>query len=323
MKKNQEIIEEFKPSYVWPNPAFHFRLYYENDKCRIFLIENIAHNWLWLKEYSDRFRKNDFFIVQLGWYFDDYLVNECERIFQILELNKDRFYFMFPDYAAKTLFEYYNFKGGIVNHNCFLDEKLFEIRNKEKIYDAIYTARRAPFKRHYLASKVEKLALIVGDNSGASIEELPSSIYLNERHLSPDEVIDKLCESKIGLILSEFEGACYSSSEYLLCGIPVVSTRSHGGRDLWYNSYNSIVCDPQPDSISEAVKRLASYNRDPEKIREMHIKLSNQLRKNFIFIIEEIFNITETNDNAKEVFENKYKHKLLTSEQPDFDKLFN
>jgi len=323
MPEDQEQISKFKPSYVWPNPAFHFRHYFNDEKCRIFLIENIAHNWNWLSRYCVKFKKNDYFIVQLGWYFDEHLVSECSKIFNILDLKRERFYFMFPDFAAKTLFEYYGFKGEIINHNCFLDEKLFHVdTSKKKIYEAIYTARRAPFKRHYLASDVKGLALIAGDNSAASIDELPAHIYLNERHLNSNEVIDKLHQSKVGLILSEFEGACYSSSEYLLCGLPVVSTRSHGGRDIWYNSYNSIVCDPTPESVSEAVLFMCSLNRDPHRIRQMHIDLANVFRNNFLNILKCIFSECNISVDETEYWEKNFKHKMLTSETPDFELIF-
>jgi len=318
----EKDIELFKPSYVWPNPAFHFRLYYESDKCRTFLIENIAHNWSWLKEYRHRFRENDFFFVQLGWYFDEHLVQECNHIFEILGLRKDRFMFMFPDFSAKTMFEYFGFKGDIVNHNCFLDENLFKVVESEKKYDAIYTARLAPFKRHHLASKVENLALIAGNTSGELIKDLPPHKYINESHLSPEEVILKLSESKVGLLLSEFEGACYSSSEYLLCGLPVVSTRSHGGRDIWYNAYNSIVCDANPDSVAEAVKHLASQKRDPFRIRDMHISLAKELRDNFIQMHQSSLRACGDNSDADDFYKKNFRHKLLTSENPEFSLIF-
>lgn len=322
VKKNNELVESFKPSYVWPNPAFHFREYYSSNKCRIFIIENIAHNWKWLKAYCDKFRKTDYFLVQLGWYFDDYLVNECEKIFELLGLDKNKFYFLYPDYAAKTLFSYFGFRGEIVNHNSFLDESFFSIKDSEKKYDAVYTARRAPFKRHHLASQVDNLALVVGDNSGASIEELPPHSYLNDHHLSSGEVIDVLSKSKVGLILSEFEGACYSSSEYLLCGIPVVSTRSFGGRDIWYNSYNSIICDSNPDAVSAAVRQLGSYKRDPYRIRDMHINLALELRENFKKILSEIFSESGVSGTAEAYWSANYKHKMITSETPDFESIF-
>jgi len=319
----QKNIDLFKPSYIWPNPAFHFRLYYESNNCRIFLIENIAHNWLWLKKYHTKFRKNDFFFVQLGWYFDEYLVRECNHIFEILGLRKDRFIFMFPDFPAKTLFEYYGFQGDLVNHNCFLDENLFHIKSSEKKYDAIYTARLSPFKRHHLASKIGNLALVAGNTSTKLIEELPPHSFINDKHLLPEQVIDIISESKVGIILSDFEGACYSSSEYLLCGIPVVSTRSHGGRDVWYNSYNSIICDPTPESVADAVKKLASLKRKPEEIRSMHIHQSQYFQQNFINLFQKSLTLGSDHIDAKEYFKDNYKHKLLPSTTPEFDALFN
>ncbi len=322
MWKAETNIEIFKPSFIWPNPAFHFRLYYASEKCRVFLIENIAHNWNWLKRYRQDFRENDYFFVQLGWYFDEHLVQECNHIFNILGLRSDRFIFMFADYPSKSMFEYFGFKGEIINHNCFLDENLFDIGNAEKIYDAIYTARLRPFKRHFLASRVPNLALIAGNSSGAVIGELPAHKYLNDRQLSPPEVMHKLSESKVGLILSELEGACYSSSEYLLCGLPVVSTRPYGGRDVWYNSYNSIVCDPNPEAVADAVQKLASYNRDPVRIRKMHIDLAKQMRDKFIALHQSVLDESGDSGSAAQHFTENFKHKLLPPTTPDFEVIF-
>jgi glycosyltransferase involved in cell wall biosynthesis len=230
---------------------------------------------------------------------------------------------MFPDFPAKTLFEYYGFQGDLVNHNCFLDENLFHIKSSEKKYDAIYTARLSPFKRHHLASKIGNLALVAGNTSTKLIEELPPHSFINDKHLLPEQVIDIISESKVGIILSDFEGACYSSSEYLLCGIPVVSTRSHGGRDVWYNSYNSIICDPTPESVADAVKKLASLKRKPEEIRSMHIHQSQYFQQNFINLFQKSLTLGSDHIDAKEYFKDNYKHKLLPSTTPEFDALFN
>jgi len=318
----EKNIALFKPSYVWPNPAFHFRLYYESDKCRIFIIENIAHNWNWLKEYHQRFRENDFFLVSLGWYFDEYLVSECNYIFEILNLRKDRFYFMYNDYSDKQLFEYYDFNGEIINQNCFLDESLFKIKHVEKIYDALYIARRAIFKRHYLAGSINNLALIAGSNHGVGEVGIPAHTYLNDIPLSPEQVIDKIAESKTGLILSEYEGACYSSSEYLLCGIPVVSTESKGGRSVWYNSYNSIICDANEEAVSSAVAKLCSEKKDPQRIRDMHINLSMHFRGEFIKLTQKILSESSDSTDSAEWFRVNFFHKLLISETPNFNKIF-
>jgi glycosyltransferase involved in cell wall biosynthesis len=324
MSNSNNSIDSFRPSYVWPNPAFYFRLYYESDKCRIFLIENIVHNWIWLRQYAHLIRKNDYFFVQLGWYFGDWLADESSRAIEILGLDKSKFRIMFPDLPAKSIFESHGFQGDLVNHNAFLDEKKFKIINTERIYDAIYVARFAPFKRHYLASKIKNLALVAGNSWGTSVEDIPPHAYLNDKPLDADGVVGKLAESKVGVLLSEFEGACYSSSEYLLCGLPVVSTWSHGGRDVWYNDYNSIICDANPDLIAEAVQRLASFGRKREKIRETHIQQANYFRSNFVNMISDVFaEVGDTSISARECFESRFKHKMLTSETPAFELIFN
>ena len=174
-----------------------------------------------------------------------------------------------------------------------------------------------------MANKVEKLALIAGDTSGDLIVDIPPHVYRNDRHLSPEEVIDKLSQSKVGLILSEYEGACYSSSEYLLCGLPVVSTYSGGGRSYWFNDYNSIVCPPDADAIAESVKKLASYNRDPVRIRESHIQQAKRLRRNFISLHSSILSECNDPNSASDWYSDNYQHKLLRSEKPDFDVIFN
>lgn len=318
---NQELI--FKPSYVWPNPAFHFRIYYQSGKVRIFLIENIVHNWEWLKKYGDRIQQNDYFFVQLGWYFGDWLTEECQRALDYLGLDKSRFRIMFPDFATKNLFESYGFSGYLINHNCFLDESIFNIKNIERIYDAVYVARFAPFKRHFLAANIPSLALVAGSTWGVEAKDIPSHKYLNEAPLDTEGVIQKISESKVGVILSEFEGACYSSSEYLLCGLPVVSTKSHGGRDVWYNDYNAIICDSNPEAVAEAVLRLGSLGRNREKVRSMHIQQSQYFRRNFIRMMQEVLELVSDNSiDVSEYVVKNFKHKLLTSETPDFESIF-
>lgn len=316
-------IEDFKPSYVWPNPAFHFRIYYQSDRCRIFIIENITHNWNWLKENAQFIGENDYFFVSLGWGFTEYLVWESDLVLKTLELKKENFIVMCNDFASLTLFQSYGFRSEIINHNCFLDYNKFPILNVEKIYNAIYVARLVPFKRHELASKVNKLALIAGNAWGSENDFIPNNIFINDRQLTSEEVHNEISKSKVGIILSELEGACYSSSEYLISGLPVVSTWSYGGRDVWYNDYNSIISEPSPEAVSENVERIISLNRDPIRIRNMHIQQSLNFRKVFMKLHAEILN--ENNDNNIDVenyFYNNFKHKLLTSETPNFQEIF-
>ena len=315
-------VEKFTPSYVWPNPAFHFRHYFDHPRCRIFLIENITHNWQWLLRYAERIQPRDYFIVQLGWFFHDWLIEESMKVLQLLGLAREKFLILFADSASQALFEYHGFRGALVNHNAFLDERLFRVDQVDKLYDAIYTARFSLFKRHYLARKVQKLALVAGTNYGVPTDEIPAHDYLNETVLSQQEVVHKINQSRTGLCLSEVEGSCFSSSEYLLCGIPVVSTWSHGGRAVWYNDYNSIICDANEDAVAEGVARLATSGRNAERIRTTHIQQAEAYRRNFIKLLGDVFSERDVKEDPEKYFRDNFQHKMLLSIEPPFPEIF-
>jgi glycosyltransferase involved in cell wall biosynthesis len=316
----------YSPSYVWPNPAFPFRIYFESPKLRIFIIENIQHNWEWLREYHGRFQPTDYFFVYCGWYHSEYFAKQAEEIFNELNLQKSNFFFMFNDKNEESNFTKKGFKGEILNQNCWLDENLvMKPLNVEKKYDAIYVGRFSPFKRHYLAKSVKNLALVAGINYGNKIaDDVPAYVYLNDKPLSPEQVCEKINQSRCGLILSAEEGACFASSEYLLCGIPVVSTPEKGGRSVWYDDYNSIVCEPEQEAIREAVEYFVNNPRDPQIIRERHAAKANYYRAKFILKLAELFvthNVVGV--DAVKYFSENYMHKLRKSYKPNFEEIFS
>ncbi|MBZ4023547.1 hypothetical protein CKO11_13880 [Rhodobacter sp. TJ_12] len=139
-----------------------------------------------------------------------------------------------------------------------------------------------------LAEKVKNLAIIAGDNHGNAIAPVPEHAWLNPHKFTQAEVHQTLNESRCGLLLSAMEGACFSSSEYLLSGIPVVSTPSLGGRDVWYNDYNAIIAEPNPDAVAAAVETFVANPRDPEKIIKMHIEQAEVYRKRFAKVFGDI-----------------------------------
>lgn len=314
----------FKPSYIWPNSAFPFRIYFSSEKCRIFIIENIHHNWNWMSEWHEHFRKTDFFFVYCGWYHSPNFAKEANTIFSVLNLDKSQFFFMYNSPVEMQNFAAYGFQGDVINHNAWIDENLvMRPQNLEKIYDAIYVGRRTAFKRHLLASKVSRLALVAGINHGNAIADIPAHDYLNDKPLSSEEVCNKINQAYCGLILSEEEGACFASSEYLLCGIPVVSTPSKGGRDVWYNEYNSIVCEPTPDTVAFAVEEFVRNPRDPNRIRQQHIEQTQKYREKFINMLADVFDRFGVNEvNPSNYFEENFFHKLRKSYRPDFKEIF-
>jgi hypothetical protein len=314
----------FKPCYTWPNPAFPFRLYFDGPDLRIFIIENIFHNYNWLGKHARGIKDTDKFIVILGWHHGDWHAHHSRSCIEACGLNIENFLILCNDMADYMIFSDHGFSCHFVNQNCFLDYNLFDASMAEtKIYKAVYIARLTPFKRHYLCDKLEDLALVCGDlHGGDEGEHLPPHIYINSKQLTPDEVKNVINQSHVGLILSDIEGACFASSEYLLCGIPVVSTKSHGGRSVWYNEYNSEICDSTPESVRKCVSSLISKSPSPERIRRHHVELSKYFRQNFIAMIQDLFDRHYVAMSATTFFEEHYFHKMRVSMTPNFDDLF-
>ena len=305
--------------YRWPNQSFPFRLYFDHPNLRVFIIENIMHNWDWLSQVANHITDKDFFYVYCGWYHDIYFAQTYSRILSELGLRQKQFFIMFNSQEEKRIFNEYGFYGEVINHNCWLDwnQSMRILADTDKLFDAIYVGRRSAFKRHMLANKVPNLAIIAGNNHGNKISEVPCSEYINEKPLTPEDVCEKINQSNCGLILSKLEGACFSSSEYLLCGIPVVSTKCKGGRDFWYNSYNSIVVDADEDSVANAVLHFKNSPLNPEKIRSDHIALSLQQRNIFITHLQSLFEQNGIGLSAGEYFRDNYIHKLRTAQRID------
>jgi len=307
------LPRKFRPFYVWPNVYFPFRHYFQDKRLNIFIIENIVHNFNWLDECKNKIKDSHFFFVYCGWYMDNHHAKHYHEMFEYLKLNKNNFFFLFNSIQEKNFLEQKGFFGELINHNAWIDENIIKPEVIEKKYDAILVSRQRDFKRHYLARKVDKLAIVAGGNNhcGPSLSySLPPHIYNNDKPLNIEEVCKKINQSYCGLMLSAMEGACFSSSEYLLCGIPVVSTKSLGGRDFWYNDYNSIICDDDEDSVAESVEFFKNNPRDGDRIRKDHILLAQKQKEKFINILQLVFNKYNVQINAKDYFEKNYYHKM-------------
>ncbi|MDT9199436.1 tetratricopeptide repeat protein [Limnospira sp. PMC 1042.18] len=314
--------EDFKPSYTWPNQTFPFRLYYDSPKCRIFIIENIQHNWNWMAECHQHFRKTDFFFVMAGWYQSPSFADEAEKIFSVLNLDKTQFFLMYNSPLEMLNFSEKGFQGDVINKNAWLNEnEVMQPMESHKMYDAIYVDFENKSKRPLLAAQVSRLALVTRANQGKVISEIPPNEYINDRQLLPEEVCEKINQAHCGLILSAEEGACLTSSEYLLCGIPVVSTTSRGGRDVWYNEYNSIVCDPTPDAVAFAVEKFVRNPPDAQRIRQRYIEQAEDYRAKFIQVVADVFNRFGVVDvDPLSYFKKNFYHRMRKSENIKFVK---
>lgn len=179
-------------------------------------------------------------------------------------------------------------RGAQFTGSIYINEHLYQLHSEPKIYDAIYTAQLAPFKRHALAQKIEKLMIIsYGGDLHAYCPELKHADY-NREFLPRQELAKKYNQSYAGLCLSEVEGAMFASCEYLLCGIPVVSTPSKGGRDEFFNQDNALIVPPDAEAIAQAVEHWKKHPPDPQFIREQTLKQINQIRREYCTFIAEL-----------------------------------
>ncbi|WP_309741755.1 glycosyltransferase [Chamaesiphon sp. OTE_20_metabat_361] len=169
-------------------------------------------------------------------------------------------------------------RGAHFNHNLYINEHLYKPLAEPKIYDAIYTAQLAAFKRLALAKQVDPLMVVsYGGDLHAYCPELHHADF-NREFLPRPELARKYNQAYAGLCLSAQEGAMLASCEYLLCGIPVVSTPSKGGRDQFFSPHNSIIVPPDPDRVAQAVEQWKAAPPDPTEIRQEVLGKINALR---------------------------------------------
>ena len=189
--------------------------------------------------------------------------------------------------------------------NALVNETIFDIvPGATRRFDAIYNAAFAPYKRQELACRIESLALIhhryeyfLKENREyveRSRALLAHATFLNEidgkyRLFGASEVAAWLQQAHVGLCLSEAEGPMRACVEYLLCGLPVVSTPSIGGRDRLLDPAYAIICEAKPEAVAAAVMEMKRRKLDPELIRRSVCDKLKPDRIRMIQLIERIF----------------------------------
>jgi glycosyltransferase involved in cell wall biosynthesis len=127
----------------------------------------------------------------------------------------------------------------------------------------------------------------------------------------PAEVNLHLNQSRVGLILSSLEGGNYASMQYLLCGLPVVTTRNRGGRDSFFHEDYVIWADDNPTSVAQAVSELISRDLDPMQIRAATLDRINKHRRVFQSWVQ-----SAVAPHTAPHWETYFFHKLLGKHSP-------
>lgn len=191
----------------------------------------------------------------------------------------------------------------LCHQNALVDESLYHpIPGVPKCHDAIYDARLSPFKRHQLAEQVERLSLLtahVANPGDAPYAEdirrrLARAHWCNSpfdprcKSLGPEEVNRHLNEARVGLCLSAVEGGMYASVQYLLAGLPVVTTPSEGGRDMFFDPDYVAVVEPDPVAVAEGVRRMIACPVPPGEIRARTMGRIREHRARLIDLVDRI-----------------------------------
>lgn len=218
-----------------------------------------------------------------------------------------------------TVFEGTDIGAVVINQNAFVDESLFCIVDEEKRYQAVYNAQLKSFKRHFLAKELESVALLYygGKSDLEYLDEiskiLPNGVFLNGqpdhngrscfKFFRPEDVCRIYNQARVGLCLSAVEGAMYASMEYLLCGLPVVSTENFGGRDEFADADFWITVSADAQSVKQATEILCRRNMPPHFIREKTLKKVYLHRKRLFQFLNLIF---ERHNQPQRRFEDEF-----------------
>ncbi len=175
----------------------------------------------------------------------------------------------------------------------YTDEKDYGILNIEKKYDAVYAAQLMPFKRIELARELDKIfVLTYTPGAGKTAENdlpafCPSMKHADFNKTWVDHVGKNRLfnQSRVGLCLSKEEGPMLASLEYMLSGLPVVSTRSKGGREEYYDPEYTMIVDDTASAVRKGVEELIARQIDPQYIRQKTIDKLNRDRERYVDFI--------------------------------------
>lgn len=300
--------------YVHSNVASGFKLVDTAD-LTVWFMEGISHSY---HCYKDASGTNSWFFVQLPWHHDKDYLKKCAEFFETTSgLSRERVVVLANSPIELSHSIAVGFKFSVlVPHNCFLDYDLLKPVSVEKEFDLVINTRPENWKRPFLAEKVARLAVIKGANHRPSdfydLNQL-NPMYINNERISPSEVAMILCKSYSGGIFSAIEGGCYSSSEYLLLGLPVISTPCLGGRDIWFTEKNSLTVEANSSSVAEGVGKAKKMVQDgyfnSEEIRADHIAMSLFYRDVFVSALHKV--VSEFGMDGEKLFNAAYKHKFI------------
>ena len=129
--------------------------------------------------------------------------------------------------------------------------------------------------------------------------------------IRPNELSGYLSRARCGIMLSEAEGANYATVEYLLSGLPVVSTPSKGGRDEYLDPRYCLVVEPKEEVIKQAILSYKELAPDPEQVRNHTICIMESFRSRFARLMDPIFKDMNNAMTTEVLFRDFFFHKWI------------
>lgn len=225
-----------------------------------------------------------------------------------------------------ALYDGTGLRAVLFSQNALLDEQIYTVQPEvKKEFDALYDGQLIRFKRHHLAAGVRSLALIsykydMNYDAGYGrqvVEDFRHATWINNpiapdyRKLSDREVAREYNRARVGLCLSEEEGSMYASCQYLLCGLPLVSTRSRGGRDVMYSPEDCLVVADRADAVAAGVQEALSRALPPEQVRARVLEKMREHRRVLIGVVQDYLNRRGVALSYADVFRSHFTNKLL------------
>jgi glycosyltransferase involved in cell wall biosynthesis len=221
--------------------------------------------------------------------------------------SKQKLVFLCNTPAEQLLLDAAGLEAVTVHQNQIVSEQTFHPLDDAAItYDAVYNAKIARFKRHHLAAAIERLLYVsyrcpndMSPSAGrAYVQRMLSRSQQHQfanslvdglpSQLGPDEVNRAHNQAAVGLCLSQVEGAMYASIEYLLAGLPIVTTPSHGGREAFFDADYCVTVAPEVRAVRDAVVALRDRKIPRSLIRNRTLERIESERRRSRVILERI-----------------------------------
>ena len=271
------------------------------------------------------------FLQGLSWSLEPAHVAELLREQRAAHLRRrpqDRFIYLCNDPGELPIAEAAGLDAVLAPHNAFVDERRYPLLAGQPVeFDAVLNAAFHPWKRHELAAEIPRLALIgyfhdrPFDATDPYYRQLratfPNGRFCNEtpeaglRALKTAEINVILNRARVGLSLSAIEGGNVASMEYMLAGLPVVSTPSKGGRDYFFDAEYCAIVPPDPRAIRDAAEALAAREIPRDYIRGRAIVRATRERGRFVDFVQRLYDEAGVSRSFASEWETAFAHRLF------------